>query len=83
MEELISKIVLKAYKISTKTKADVFVDYSGHINSFSISIYKNGWNEKQKPDYKKDLYMRLYKDIEIENELEDILKILMNLEKGE
>lgn len=79
MEELIQKITLKAYKISTKTKADVFVDYSGHVNSICIYFYKNGWQEDIEWDFRLDFSLEIEK--EAITKLEFTLKQLEKLEE--
>ena len=32
-----------AIKVTSETEADVFMAYSGHIDSMDISIHPNGW----------------------------------------
>lgn len=62
MEELIQKIILKAYEISTKSKTDVFVDYSGHVNTICIYYYKNGWQEDDEWDFRLDFSLEIEKE---------------------
>lgn len=78
MEELIQKIILKAYKISTEKKAAVFVAYSGHINSLCIYLYKNGWQENVEWDFKLDFVLE-----QQNNAIEKLKLILCELEKIE
>jgi len=47
----IEKIFELAQKISTERKADVFVDYNGHINGMSIRIYREGWRKDNVADH--------------------------------
>lgn len=44
------QVVGMAYELSTKTKADVFVEYYPHVSYISCQIYKNGWVEDAEPD---------------------------------
>ncbi len=45
-KELLLRLLDLAYEISNKTKADVFLDYAPHVNSFSLRYYKAGWEEE-------------------------------------
>lgn len=47
MEELLQKIMIKAYEISNTTKHDVLVNYSGHVNVLDIYYYENGWTKEK------------------------------------
>lgn len=70
--KLISDIQILSIQVSTTTKADVFLNYSGHVNLLEISCYKDGWNkdnEEQAKYYYKDLYMNIYSDKTILREL--------------
>lgn len=78
MEELTQRIMLKAYQISTQTKADVFIYYAGHVNKFEIFFYRDGWKKDIDWDFKLETYL--------DNEKEAIIKlqlILKELEKLE
>lgn len=79
MEELIQKIFLKAHEISTETKADVFVDYLGHVNNLYVWIYKDGWNENSERDFNIDIQLDIEK--EAKTKLEFTLKQLEELEE--
>ena len=57
MEELIQKIILKAYKVNKNTEHIVFVDFMGHVNCFQIHLYLNGWKENSNPDIKIETYL--------------------------
>lgn len=81
MEELIKEIMSKAYQISTKTKADVFVSYSGHVNSVCVYLYKNGWRESLEWDFRLDFVLEPQKDTIAKLQL--VLKELEEIEKGE
>lgn len=46
MEDLIQKIMLRAYQITKKGKYQIFIHYSGHINSLTVFYYNDGlWND--------------------------------------
>ena len=57
MEELIQKIILKAYEVNKNTEHTVFVDFMGHVNWFQIHVYLNGWKENSNPDIKIETYL--------------------------
>lgn len=40
-----AKIMKLAYEISNETKADVFVHYYGHTNTFDVNYNEFGWKE--------------------------------------
>lgn len=81
MEELIQEIILKAYQISTKTKADIFVNYSGHVNNICIYVYKNGWQESLDWDFRLDFVLEQQE--EAITKLQFVLKELEKIKKGE
>ena len=79
MEELIQKIMLKAYEVNNHTKHNVFVEFLGHVNWFNVRIHINGWKEYSEPDIKVET--RLHKETAIEN-LQYMLTKLEELEKN-
>lgn len=81
MEKLIEEIMVKAYWISTKTKADVFINYQAHVNWLYVKYYKNGWKSGIDADFDKCINLKL-KSIS-KTELESVLTELDYLEKGE
>ena len=83
--EYLVKIMGISYDLSTKTKHDIFCNYSGHTNQIDIDIHLNGWRENKDLDVKKCIYL----DTEHggwqekpEKELSEILKYLKSLLKG-
>ena len=50
MEELIQKIMLKAYEVNKNTEHTVFVNFVGHVNWFEMQICLTGWKENLSPD---------------------------------
>ena len=52
IEELILKINLLAYRMGSKTKHDVFVRYSSHVNYLEIEVCINGWEMDKEIDYR-------------------------------
>ena len=67
------EILELAIDITNNTKADVFVDYSGHINGLSVKVLLEGW----KPEYEKlDFNKILYLDRDNVNELQEIIDYL-------
>lgn len=77
---LISKIIIKAYEISTSTKHDVFVNYFGNTNNLWVDIYKNGWVYKQGERKSMDISI---KSITALDELKKVLEDLKEYERGE
>ena len=45
------QMVALAHHITMTTKADAFAEYSGHIDSFTIRYYENGWHEDVEAKY--------------------------------
>ena len=83
MEKLIREIMGKAFKISKTTNTDVFVEYHGHVNVISITIFKDGWKKGKEALYSKDIYMNRYSNEEVEKILKEVLAELQEIEKGE
>ena len=79
MEELLQKIMLKAYEVSKNTKHDVLVDFAGHVNSLSVYVYLNGYEEHKRFDITMETYLYLNEEVVLEN-LQNILKKLKELE---
>ena len=77
MEELLQKIILKAYEVNEKTEHTVFVNFMGHVNSFEVQICLNGWVGDKSPDIRLETYLE--KKIAIEN-LKNMLDKLEELE---
>lgn len=46
VKKLIGEITELAYEITNKTKHDVFVRYSGHINGIAIDLHINGYSDE-------------------------------------
>lgn len=57
MEELLQKIILKAYEVNKNTEHSVFVEFMGHVNCFQVYIHLNGWKENSNPDVKIETYL--------------------------
>lgn len=51
MFELLKEVVTLCVKITQGSKADVFFEYSGHINRFDVRVYKNAWKEHTDPEH--------------------------------
>lgn len=77
MEELLQKLILKVYQINKNTKHDVFLNFSGHVNTFNVNYHKNGWSEDSKA-----IYLALSDNLTCEN-IERVINELDKLEKGE
>ena len=55
--QLVLDIMQLGVEISKNTEADVFVSYSGHVDSLDIMIFYNGWSDGRSGDYKKSIYL--------------------------
>ena len=54
-KEKFKKIVDLAYELE-KLGADVFIHYSGHVETIDTRVYLKGWKEGTKPDYENSCY---------------------------
>jgi hypothetical protein len=43
VKKLIGEITELAYEVNNKTKHDVFVTYSGHVNCIEVNYHVNGY----------------------------------------
>jgi len=79
--QLVLDIMQLAIEISKNTKTDVFVSYSGHVDSLDIMVYYGGWSEDRDPDYIKSVYLNpKYQTVEyIIETLEEIYAELVDL----
>lgn len=41
----------KILNLQVEGKAEVMINYSGHVDLWEVAIYKNGWTGESKPDY--------------------------------
>lgn len=77
--KLISDIQILSIQVSTTTKADVFLRYSGHVNLLEISYHKDGWSEDKEEYIHKDIFMNNEYKTTIKKELIKIKEILEGL----
>ena len=77
MEELLQKLILKVYQINKNTKHDVFLNFSGHVNTFDVYYRKNGWSEDNKV-----IYLAISDKLTCDN-ISRVINKLEKLEKGE
>ena len=70
--KLVLDILQLAVEISKNTKTDVFINYSGHVDSLDIMIFHGGWSDGRSGDYKKSIYL----DTAKYRTEEDIIEIL-------
>ena len=69
--QLVLDIMQLGVEISQNTTTDVFVEYSGHVDSLSVRIYDDGW-EVGKEHYSRNVYL----DIKLNRSEEDIIETL-------
>ena len=81
MEHLIKEIMAKAIEITMNTETDIFIDYSGHVNTLYVFYYKNGWKSGIEEDF--DMKINLNFKTSAEQSLKIILEELKKLEEGE
>ena len=43
-------ILRKAQELTQKYECDIFVEYHGHIDSFSLRVFENGWYDEADAD---------------------------------
>ena len=47
MQDKLEAIMGLAFEITTETEADVFVHYSGHVNTVYVEVFLEGWHKKE------------------------------------
>lgn len=57
VKKLIGEITELAVEVNNKTKHDVFVDYSGHVNSINVNYHENGYYSGTPQIHILNLYM--------------------------
>lgn len=85
IEDLIQKIILKAYEISKNTKHDVVVDFCGYSNDIIIYVYKNGMKKNKRADYRAYIMLdeKIFNKVAIKEELQKTIEFLEKLEGSE
>ena len=79
--QLVLDIMQLGVEITENTEADVFVNYSGHVDQLSVRIYEDGLGKGKAP-YRKDIYLNteVYRTEEvIIRNLEEIYVELVNI----
>ena len=75
---LVNAITELSIKITQTTKADVFCDYSGHVNGLTVRVMLNGWQPDYiEPNYSKIIYLDRCKV----NDLEEIVDYLQYIKE--
>ena len=54
-EEKLCELILK--KAVSCEKADVFVEYSAHVDQLSVRVYETGWEAGKTRDWSRDVYL--------------------------
>lgn len=73
--QLVLDIMRLGVEISKNTEADVFVNYSGHVDLLSVMIFYSGWSDGRSADYKKEIYL----DVAKRRTEEDIIETLSEI----
>lgn len=79
IREYIVKITGLVHDINSQRKHHIFLDYSGHVNQLSVSVYINGWIEDKESDYKWSVYWDKGWETDFEKNCKDVIKYLKNL----
>ena len=74
-------IVALAMEASAKTKADVFVRYSGHIDALDVDIHPNGWRKDyQESEVKRyEMHPQIHTEESIIKTLDEVISDLNSL----
>lgn len=70
--------------VSSRTEADIFCNYSPHVQSFSIAIHNNGWEVSHEANHTESVYINHVNEVNVIMRLEkmiDEIKKIAN-EKG-
>ena len=78
-EELLQKIISKAYEVNEKTNHSIFINFAGFFKSIELLVYIDGWKGNAHSDIQKLAHLDSKEGIK---ELEDILQELEILERG-
>ncbi len=82
-KDRVLEIVELAFDISTNASDDIFVSYSPHCHSLSVSVYVGGWERNKKYNLHWDIYyditqFRSYDDIS--NSFNEVIEYLKSME---
>lgn len=80
-KEFIRQIQDVCLNINQYTEHSAFYNFSGHVNSFSISVAKDKENFNERI-YSSELYMNALDEEEIHNRLRGLLSNLQEIENG-
>lgn len=67
---LVLAILELSIEITNKSDVDIFCDFASHVNSFTVKVVLNGWNNES---YETDLYKTMYLNWDCEAELQKTL----------
>jgi hypothetical protein len=70
--QLILEITELAMKVSKNTKSSVVINYSGHVNSLNVRVFKNGWMADIDPTFEKYIHCN-------DENIEDLLEVKLLL----
>lgn len=79
IDDCIVGIMRLALQVNRETGHDVFIDFSGHVKSFTVEVFYGGWSMPYKPDFKAEFYLddlspdRFTRCAKIQAELEKLL----------
>lgn len=77
-KEKFKKLVDLAYELE-KLGADVFLDYSGHVETIEVRVYLNGWKVDTDPDYFNECYLDGREWVFGEDNIDECIKSLTRM----
>lgn len=91
IDDLIVEIMRLALKVNRETSSDVFLNFSGHVNSIDIEINYDGWEARKDYDLRESFYIdddklspdRFEKCGQIISKLKELLEGKNNNERAE
>lgn len=79
IDDCIVRITRLALQVNRETGHDVFIDFSGHVKSFTVEVFCGGWHKSNAPDLRARFYLddlspdRFTRCEKIQAELEKLL----------
>lgn len=81
--DLVQRILKQAIEMSSNSIIDVFVEYSSHVELFTVRVFLEGWKTENKEDYRQEIWFRIFDEETNLKQLEEILKYLEEVQANE
>lgn len=78
--DLVQRILKQAVEMSSNNIIDVFVDWSSHVELFTVRVFLEGWENNDKEDYRKDVWFRIFDEEDCIKQLREILEYLKGVQ---